>query len=236
MIDSRSIADTLADIRLEKDVQAEVHRFARSLGFDTYTLGYINPSVSERAFFIDNHPDASFDIPDIATRDPVLARLKGEPIPFSWDRSFYVDAKCEDIWEAGSHVGISAGLIAPVRPGGDRRMVISLDRDQPLDGTREQIADQLGRLDKFTRLLSGTVVSLFDSLSQLENSLSSAEKEVLRWTYAGLSSLELARRLRPHKGYDFVQQTLKSAAMKMGTTDPMTASILAARAGVLGQI
>ncbi|QDQ26724.1 hypothetical protein FNU76_10300 [Chitinimonas arctica] len=236
MIIARPLSEALADIREQKDIEHQVSRFARSLGFDTYTLGYVNPAVSEQPFFLDNHPDVDFGIPDVAARDPILARLKGEPTPFQWGQKDYATGGNMDIYEAGARAGIAAGIVAPVRPGGTRRMLISFDRNQPLDGTPAQLAQHLTVLDQFSRLMAGTVMSLFDTFVQLELSLTAIEKEVLRWTFAGLGAHDIAYRLRPHRGYGFVLAMLDSASKKVGANDPVAASIIAARAGVLGSI
>ncbi|QNM96407.1 autoinducer binding domain-containing protein [Chitinimonas koreensis] len=166
----------------------------------------------------------------MADIDPVIAMIRAKkPRPFHWNGLTYKGF--DHIYEVGRAYGIRSGIIAPIRPGGRRRLSISLDSPYEIDGTPAQIADKVAALGKFAHGLAGAMIARYDHRSKLEVALNEDEKEMLKRLFGGCPPHDLPFKLR--RGHDFVRITLTNAARKLGTNNPDTAAALAWHLGVL---
>jgi DNA-binding CsgD family transcriptional regulator len=75
--------------------------------------------------------DASRD-PDYAKRDPVHQRLMRQSTPLIYDQSFYVEAGAGDLWEMVAPFGYRTGVAVGVHMPGYRRLLLGMDRENPL--------------------------------------------------------------------------------------------------------
>jgi DNA-binding CsgD family transcriptional regulator len=84
---------------------------------------------------IGNTPDAFLEISrdnDFARRDPVHQRLMNLSKPLIYDQAFYVDAGAGELWEAFAPFGYRTGVAVGVHMPGYRRLLLGVDREDPL--------------------------------------------------------------------------------------------------------
>jgi len=152
-----------------------------------------------------------------------------------WGEETYVKAGVPELWDLGKSIGLHSGIARVARPGGGRRMMLSMDRDAAFDGSVEQLQDQERRLAKFADLLAGTVVSLFDAQVLVMDDLTHAEREALKCVFGlGYTGAEIAERL--NISFSHACWLLDSATEKIGAGSYVQASMIAARHGVLGGV
>lgn len=223
--------DMLANIRLETDVASRVADMAQTYGCKMYFVGYTNPANGKKSWFVDNHPQTSWENEDTVNRDPVLAIAQQEdPHSFSWDADIYRLTGNDDIWESANSAGFHSGLIAPIRPGAARRMVVSLTRDARFDGSREQLSDQLVALERDAHMLSAVVVDLFDTKVDYERQLNRADREMLARVYEGETLCDIAHRL--NLSVRILDHRMQGVVSRMGARSNIQAAMLAARYGL----
>ncbi|MFC4158248.1 helix-turn-helix transcriptional regulator [Chitinimonas lacunae] len=219
-------------ISLQSEIDTKVKSFAKKFGCNTYMVGYINPDSSERAWFIDNYESGEWATEENAQRDPLLAAIrKDKPRTQAWGPELYFRAEAGDIWEAASAAGLHSGVIAPIRPGGVRRMVVSLTRDTAFDGTAEQLDEQIRDLEQATHMLAGVVVDLFDTHVDYESKLTSGDKRLLQWAFHGCSTAEIADRV--NLDMKLVHFRLNNIKERLGAGSAIQAAIMAARYGAI---
>lgn len=227
------LRDDLVDLQLERDIALKVARLAALYDCNTYLVAYANPlSFNGVAWFIDNYPTGDWENVDTAKRDPLLDILKGpNPQAQPWDATIYIRAGASDIWENASAAGLHAGIVAPVRPGGGRRMLISLTRDKDFDGNLERLNKQAENLGRDADMIAGAVIDLFDTRVDYELKLSDGDREILKWVFDVVPVALIAQKTNiPQK---ILVHRLGRIVEKLGVGSPMQAAMMAARYGAI---
>lgn len=67
--------------RIAADLEQQVGAMASALGFQSFALGYVNPLLSDRSFWIDRMAKITWDSSAVAGRDPVSAAVLAAPPP-----------------------------------------------------------------------------------------------------------------------------------------------------------
>lgn len=230
----RSLGERLADVRGTSDIHSCVQQLAESAGFGTFLVAYVNPQESEQAHFIDNYPGTGLGIADVAERDPLVKHVRSNPTTLIWNPDIYHQSGTSDIWEAGRAIGFHSGISCPIRPGGGRRMLIALTRDTAHDTTPGYVESIARQLEFTTHALAGTVLTLFDDRARFDPLLLPVERDCLRWVFNGLSTHEIARKVK--KSTFATEGFLTSAACKLESPNPIMAAMIAARLGILGEL
>lgn len=227
----RSLAEQIADVREEADIEARVSSEAMSHGYGNYLVGYINPAQSEKPWLLLNYHNLSDDLPDDAERDPLLKLVRAKPETVAWGPELYHGTGNSDIWENGYALGIHSGISCPIRPGGTRRMQVAFMRGAEFDGSPEHLQEHKHDLERLTHLLAGTVMWLNDTRKEAESTLLKIEIEALSWTFDGYSPADISEML--NVGFNMAQRILKSASSKLGLSCEIEASMLLARLGMI---
>jgi hypothetical protein len=107
---------SVSQARTPDDLLTELNRFAGTLEFELVSLTLILDRAGGETELIgvDNAPDAyreRFDDPDAGRHDPVSQHCKHRRDPIVWDRSPYVRAAKEDVWD------VSISIRLPDRNG-----------------------------------------------------------------------------------------------------------------------
>ncbi|MDN3575958.1 autoinducer binding domain-containing protein [Chitinimonas viridis] len=232
-----ALRDSLGHVRLADELADQISAMASALGFRNFMLGYVNPTLSNAPFWIDRMPNRTWDAGTVVARDPVTTEVVTTTVPKTiiWTAETYASAGAADLWELGNSIGIHNGVVHAARPGGRRRMMLSMDRDAAFDGTLEQQINQAKQLAYFTDMLAGAVITLFDTQDQIEADLSKTELEALKWVFGfGYSAIEIAERL--NISHLAARQLLQGATEKIGAGNYIQASMIAARYGALGAV
>lgn len=93
------------------------------------------PGGKTEYFSVGNTPEAFLDAsrdPAYAKRDPVHRRLMKQATPLIYDQDFYVDADAGDLWEMVAPFGYKTGIAVGVHMPGYKRLLLGLDRKDPL--------------------------------------------------------------------------------------------------------
>jgi DNA-binding CsgD family transcriptional regulator len=93
------------------------------------------PGGKVSCFPVGNTPEtflqASQD-PEFARRDPVHSRLLRQSTPLIYDQNFYVEAGAGELWEMVAPYGYRTGIAVAVHMPGYRRLLLGMDREEPL--------------------------------------------------------------------------------------------------------
>lgn len=229
---SFTLRDSLADLGLEADLTKQAQKLASDYGCQNYLLAYINPERNGGPFFIASYSDRAWVSDEVLARDPMAREVhKENPRAQAWDSEIYFRTGNADIWEAANAAGLNSGIVVPIRPGGSRRMLISLSRDAAFDGTDAQLAGQVAELERTTQMLAGVVVSLFDTRIDYESKLSSADKEILKWVFDAVPFADIAHKTNiPLK---ILNHRVRAIVERLGVASPMQAAMMAARYGAI---
>ncbi|PTT91095.1 LuxR family transcriptional regulator [Pelomonas sp. HMWF004] len=128
--------------------------------------------------------------PALAKRDPVHQKLTSQCMPVVYDQDFYVQAGAGELWEMVAPFGYRTGVAVGVHMPGQRRLLLGVDRDQPLPGN----AIQLNRLVADLQLLA---VHAQDAAARLmtppspgtgRGALSERQVDILRLSMQGKSA------------------------------------------------
>ena len=130
--------------------------------------------------------------------DPVMHRLQSEPTPFVWDQSFYVKRGMGHLWEDQAPFGYRVGVAASLPVGAGQCVFVGVDRHEKLPTGMHQLTRLQADLQLLAvhahvaarRLLQKPDPTSLDGM-QLPH-LSPREIEVLRWTDAGKTVIEIS--------------------------------------------
>jgi DNA-binding CsgD family transcriptional regulator len=113
--------------------------FANDLDFGlvvgVMAIEHRGPGARTEYVAVGNTPDEFLDIQrnnDYARRDPVHQRLGALTKPLIYDQSFYVDAGAGELWEMYAPFGYRTGVAVGVQMPGYRRLLLGVDREEPL--------------------------------------------------------------------------------------------------------
>lgn len=93
------------------------------------------PGAKTEYHAVGNTPDAFLEIQkdnSYAKRDPVHQRLMNLTKPLIYDQAFYAEAGAGELWEMYAPFGYRTGVAVGVQMPGYRRLLLGVDREDPL--------------------------------------------------------------------------------------------------------
>jgi DNA-binding CsgD family transcriptional regulator len=93
------------------------------------------PGAKTEYHAVGNTPEAFLEIQkdnSYAKRDPVHQRLLNLTKPLIYDQAFYVEAGAGELWEMYAPYGYRTGVAVGVQMPGYRRLLLGVDREDPL--------------------------------------------------------------------------------------------------------
>jgi len=130
-------------IRTADELETEVVRFAKELGFDTVSASVVIDRLCRPSEFLTVHntPPAwygFFGMPR-GLRDLVMQHCKHSGIPIVWDQSTYVSAGRGEMREEQARFGYRCGIAVAMHLPYGRHFFLGVDRDRPLPRNREKM-------------------------------------------------------------------------------------------------
>lgn len=128
-----SQAETLADFR--QGLVDFAHDMDFGLVVGVLAIEHRGPEAKTEYVAVGNTPAAFLDISrdnSYAERDPVHRRLAHLTKPLIYDQAFYVEAGAADLWETFAPFGYRTGVAVGVQMPGHRRLLLGVDREEPL--------------------------------------------------------------------------------------------------------
>lgn len=171
--------------------------FANDLDFGlvvgVLAIEHRGPGAKTEYVAVGNTPEAFLEISrdnSVARRDPVHQRLMSLTKPLIYDQSFYVDAGAGELWEMYAPFGYRTGIAVGVQMPGYRRLLLGIDREEPLPTDpiklNRMVAD-LQLLAVHAQDAAGRLL-LSNRSPQAEVRLPVRQLEVLRLTMEGKSA------------------------------------------------
>jgi DNA-binding CsgD family transcriptional regulator len=174
---------------------------AAELDFGLISALLITESIdkSRRFMMVHNAPPAFAEDAtrngDDARRDPVLQRLKRDPLPFAYRQDDYVAVGAGDLWEQQARYGYRNGIAVGLHVPGGKRFMLGFDRDRALPSDDRKLARLLADLQLAAVHAQQASVRLFAAaeLGIDRPKLTRRELEVLRWAAVGKTAGETAQ-------------------------------------------
>lgn len=168
---------------------------AQELGFGLVnaTVVFDRPGKDPAFLAAGNTPqafrEASKNVDD-SKRDPVLRRLKGTSLPFTYDCSLYVGAGAADLWEQQADFGYRTGIAVAAHLPRQQHFLFGLDRPEALPEDPEDLAEMLGSFQLLAVHAQEAALRLIAGPGEprLAYNLTARELDVLRWTMDGKSA------------------------------------------------
>ncbi len=180
------------------DLQTEIVRFARGLGFETVSAITVIDHLLGQPEFISLHnaPPAYHELmadDKVGRCDPVMQHCKKKSIPIIWDQTTYISAGQAASWERQARFGYSTGIALALHMPEGRHFVLGVDRDQPLPAQTQELTRIVADLQLFAVLAQDAALRVLlpavpDATSV---SLTPRELESLRWTMEGKTAWEV---------------------------------------------
>jgi DNA-binding CsgD family transcriptional regulator len=190
---------SVLEAKTRDELQAEMVRFTRQLGFETFTAtAVIDHFLGEAEFiYVDNTPAAyreSYVDRSNAKRDPVMQHCKTKSVPIIWDQSTYVRADQGDKWEDQARFGYRHGITLALHMPDGRHFVLGVDRDQALAKDPAEVTRMVADLQLFAVHAQDAAMRILVPAPSDTNlpSLTPRELETLRWTMEGKTAWEVA--------------------------------------------
>jgi Autoinducer binding domain len=125
------------EVSTRDELQAELVRFTRQLGFQTVTgTTVVDHLLGEPEFVsVENAPAAyreSIRDPDRDKRDPVGQHCRTNSLPIVWDQSTYTNSGTGELWEHQAQFGYRHGISVALHLPRGRHLWLGVDRDQAL--------------------------------------------------------------------------------------------------------
>jgi DNA-binding CsgD family transcriptional regulator len=173
----------------------------RWIGFDSFNLAF--EKTAKREFMTDPtltnwaYDDlVAYDRDGWSERDPLLDYAATGTDPLIWRRSSWKNPRALEYYEYIEHVGIRGGLTLPFGGGSDKVGALTLlafaDRDQTQDSDTLHAASIIGMVAKSRATAVGLASGQPGGGNLKFRSLSSLQREILRWVANGKSNAEIA--------------------------------------------
>ena len=218
----------LRDVSSPEDLRVCVEQIALQMGFPLF--GYIytrrDPGGRLQRLVAQNVPIAFLERasdPSVSRRDPVMARVRMQTMPFVYDQRMYVEAGAADIWEEQAPFGYKHGIATAVQLSRSERLCFGFDRSEGIAADlvlRSRLLEDLSTVAYgAARVLSGTLTpgaSTGDEHRRVTE-LSRRRLQTLYWASFGHSNEEIAEVLGLSPAT--VQNHMRACQEKLGTTN-----------------
>ena len=198
MLQSRYLS--VLEAKTRDEFQAELVRFTRQLGFETFgAITVVDHFLGEPEFItVDNTPAAyraTFSDRDKGKRDPVIQHCKRKSVPIIWDQATYTNADRGDMWEWQARFGYCCGISLALHMPEGRHFVLGVDRDQALPKDPAEVTRMVASLNLFAAYAQEVAARILVPASTGPDlpALTPRELEALRWTMEGKTAWELGR-------------------------------------------
>jgi DNA-binding CsgD family transcriptional regulator len=180
--------------------QDELIKFAHKMDFGLINAALAVDTPGERPFFdvVGNTPEAFVQTAkdaNVVKRDPIIARLRHSSVPFTYDQSFYVNAKAGEMWETQAAFGYRTGIAMAMHLPGGRHFLLGVDRHEALPEDDVVLTRLVADLQLLAAHAQETAVRVLlpaqKPLVPVEK-LTSREREVLQWCKDGKTVWETA--------------------------------------------
>jgi DNA-binding CsgD family transcriptional regulator len=181
--------------------QDELVKFAHKMDFGLVTAALAIDTPGEKPFFdvVGNTPEAYLETAtdvDLIKRDPIIARMRSSGVPFTYDQSFYVNAKAGDIWETQAQFGYRTGIAMAMHLPGGRHFLLGVDRHEALPEDDALLTRLVADLQLLAAHAQETAVRVLlpaqKPLIPVEK-LTPRERDVLQWCRDGKTVWEAAK-------------------------------------------
>lgn len=164
--------------------------------------------------------------------DPTVKHGLRSVLPVLWtDQELHAQGT-ESFWEEARAVGLQYGIAQPVWDRQGCCSMLSFSRSH-LDFSQTELHEKLPKIAWLAQLAHATLSSMLvvKEVPQSQVSLTAREKELLRWTAAGLSSTQIADKLNLSSrtmDWHFI-----NACGKLGVTHRSQAAFIAYKLGLI---
>jgi DNA-binding CsgD family transcriptional regulator len=191
--------DAMQQAKSEKELQFEMERFAREMGFElfTYALRIAAPSLTPQEFLLSGYPAAWVERylkRGYFAVDPVVLHCQKSALPVLWDESMN-DGSAAEYWEEARAFGLRTGVSFAVHEQPGMVGIFSLARDQRLKLEGAELDALIGRAQVFASLLHHAVVRVHlpRLIPEASAPLTARERECLKWAADGKTAWEIGQ-------------------------------------------
>jgi len=183
----------------KQELHAAIYAAIRSLGFDSYNLGCEKPAKRE---FMTNPTLTNWSYDDLVAyerdgwtgKDPLLAYAATGGRPLYWDVWTWQRQQRPDYLEYVKSAGLFSGVTVPIEAKGPAVSALTLLSwtDRKHDPDVAQAASIIGMVATARAAALGLTAGLSLGDGSRLRSLSSLQREILKWIAAGKSNSEIA--------------------------------------------
>jgi DNA-binding CsgD family transcriptional regulator len=179
----------------------ELVKFAHKMDFGLVSAALAIDTPGERPFFemVGNTPEGFLETSQdmtVVKRDPIIARMRSSGVPFTYNQSFYVNAKAGDLWENQAKFGYRTGIAMAMHLPGGRHFLLGVDRHNPLPEDDAALTRMVADLQLLAAHAQETAVRVLlpaqKPLVPVEK-LTARERDVLQWCKDGKTVWEAAK-------------------------------------------
>lgn len=215
----------LRDVSSLSDLRSCVEKLGHDMGFPLFAYLYKRQEPGQQrqtlvalnvpAGFLKQHRD-----PQASRRDPVLARLRAQTMPFFYDQQTYVKGGAGDLWEEQAPFGFRAGVATAVQLSRGERLYLGYDRYEAISAVEDQ---RLRLQQDVSAIAFGAARVLASSFIPIEGfqaaacELSTRQLQILYWASMGHTNEEIASVLKISE--QTVKNHLRDSQEKLGTTN-----------------
>lgn len=229
---------SVLDVRSSDELQIEVVRFAKWLGFDLVSAAVVidRPFGDAEFYAVDNTPEAfrqAFENKENWRRDPVAQHCKRYSTPIIWDQETYLKGGLVEKWEEQAPYGYRTGIGLALHLPEGRHFVMGVDRDHPMPRDTTELTRIVADLQLFAVHAQDAAMRLLTpAISEPEAPLLTArELEALRWTMDGKTAWEVGAILGISERTAVLH--VNNAMHKLGCASKHQAVIKALRLGLI---
>ncbi|MDR7272133.1 DNA-binding CsgD family transcriptional regulator [Pelomonas saccharophila] len=149
------------------------------------------PGAKTEYHAVGNTPEAFLEIQkdnSYAKRDPVHQRLMNLTKPLIYDQAFYVEAGAGELWEMYAPYGYRTGVAVGVQMPGYRRLLLGVDREDPLPKDPIKLNRMIADLQLLAVHAQDAAGRLWAPKKQALVELPSRQLEILKLTMEGKSA------------------------------------------------
>jgi DNA-binding CsgD family transcriptional regulator len=179
----------------------ELVKFAHKMDFGLVSAALAIDTPGEKPFFemVGNTPEGFLETSQdmtVVKRDPIIARMRSSGVPFTYNQSFYVNAKAGDLWENQAKFGYRTGIAMAMHLPGGRHFLLGVDRHDPLPEDDAALTRMVADLQLLAAHAQETAVRVLlpaqKPLIPVEK-LTARERDVLQWCKDGKTVWEAAK-------------------------------------------
>lgn len=192
--------DALENARDTDELRVEMKKFARAMGFDTFTyvLNLSIPSLKAQRFVLNAFPDAwlnRYVSAEYFKIDPLFKHAQTTSLPAIWNDQMFHQGRSAEFWEEARAFGLGDGVSFSIHDQPGVKGLFSIARDQAMDLNDAGLAELIGRGQLFAGLVHHAVVRLElpNMLPEQQTTLTTREQECLMWAAEGKTAWEIGQ-------------------------------------------